>query len=377
MMASAQHSSPTIPHSPSFLSQKITRQCEEGVEFMELVAELLLLRSGSKAKALHPVTHSGDSYSKSRDAIVANTKSLALSIKELTKQLKEEELEEVDSVISQISDKVTVLTEAAAQAAYISAMHDKSSVSSKEGVVDQYMFAKARYIISTACNSFSVDHGTISNSSILKQMQNIATNLSRLRNGCQKASENSTLPENERAQFSACVQCLDGSSATFVACVKSYLTTNKPEDRKNMSMFAIPLKIAVNSVVEYSSSQRFGSIPAKLSPRGEQSQTEILAGAMSVVSAAVQMLNTVVSLLEDKGDSTGGGVNGGKNLNSAERKALEDRHWQKLVSCARAVADSCRMLALSIREHTPRSTPQVTPPLRRANSSGSGVQQQL
>ena len=338
---------------------------------MELVAELLLLRSGSKARALHPVTSSGDSYSKSRDAIVANTKALAISIKDLTRQLKEEELEEVDSIVQQISETVTVLTEAAAQAAYISAMQDKSSVSSKEGPIDQYAFAKARYIISTACSNFSTDRGIMKNSSILKLMQTIATNLSKLRYGCQKASENLQIDETERAQFSACVQCLDGSSAIFVSCVKSYLTSSNTSDRKNMSLFAIPLKTAVNSVVEYSSDSRFCSEPAKLSAKGEQCQIEILAGAMSVVSAAVQMLNTVVNLMEGSN-----GMNGsGKIVNAAEKKALEDRHWQKLVSCARAVADSCKMLALSIREHTPHSTPQSTPG-QRLRRIHSGIQQQ-
>ena len=364
MMASAQHtSSNSSLHSSSSLSRRITRQCEEGVEFMELVAELLLLRSGSKAKALRPVTDSGDSYSKSRDAIVANTKALAISIKDLTRQLKEEELEDVDNAIQQISEKVTVLTEAAAQAAYIAAMHDKSSVSSKEGVVDQYMFAKARYVISTTCNSFSPDRGLVTNDVILKLTQTIATNLSRLRQGCQRASENTDLVETEKAQFSACVQCLDGSSAMFVACVKSYImSSSKITGRKNMHVFAMPLKAAVNSIVEYSNLPQFSSSPAQLTPRGEQSQTEILAGAMSIVSAAVQMLNTVVNLMEDK---FGNGANGKV---AAEKKAIEDRHWQKLVSCARAVADSCKMLALSIREYTPHPTPRTTPPLHRATS---------
>ncbi len=371
MMASAQHIPSTSSlHSSSSLpslSRRITRQCEEGVEFMELIAELLLLRSGSKAKALHPVTGSGGSYGKSRDAIVANTKALAISIKDLTRQLKDDDLEEVDCVVQQISERVTILTEAAAQAAYISAMYDKSSISSTEGVVDQYMFAKARYIISITCNNFSPDRGLITNDVILKLTQTIATNLSSLRHGCQKASENDTLVETERAQFSACVQCLDGSSAMFVACVKSYITTSsKAGGRKNMYVFALPLKAAVNSIVEYSSLPQFSSVPAQLTARGEQCQTEILAGAMSIVSAAVQMLNTVVNLMEDR---FGNGANG---KIAAEKKAIEDRHWQKLVSCARAVADSCKMLALSIREYTPHSTPQTTPPLQRANS---GVKQ--
>lgn len=354
-MASAQIS----PSDTSISSQKIVKQCEDGVEFMELVAELLLLRSGSKAKALYPITGSGDSYSKSRDAIVATTKALAISIKDLTRQLKEEELDTIDSVIEQVSEKVTVLTESASQAAYITAMHDRSSVSARDGVIDQYLFAKARYVINTACDSFAVEQGTLSNQTILKLTQTIANNLSMLKDGCQKASQNTTIPEMDRAHFNACVQSLNGSSALLVACVKSYLTSGKAEDRRNMPMFAMPLKAAVNSIVQYCSDARFSSVPAELTPKSEQSQTEILAGAMSVVSAAVQMLNTVTNLMDDKTSTN-------KSLNALEKKALEDRHWQKLVSCARAVADSCKMLAVSIREHTPQSTPVS----RRANPNG-------
>ena len=370
MMASAQRHSLHLPHPPNSL-RGIIRACEEGVEFMELVAELLLLRSGSKARALHPVTTgSTDSYSKSRDAIVANTKALAISIKDLTRQLKDEKYADVEGIVGQISEKVTVLTESAAQAAYITAMRDENSVSFKEGAIDQYQFTKARYIINNTCSSFLPNREPLSNDSLVKLTQTIATNLSLVRQGCHRASENSSLSDHQKSQFSACVQCLDGSSALFVACIKSYITTNKASDKNNISVFAMPLKTAVNSVVEYSSLPEFGGSPAQLTPRGEHSQTEILAGAMSIVSAAVQMLNTVVSLLEDKvGDGPNHHGNGLSKDKPIDRKAQEDRHWQKLVSCARAVADSCKMLASSIREHTPRPTPQTTPPLQRANSS--------
>lgn len=363
MMASAQQLSPSVPHSQSFpsLSKEVIRACEEGIEYMELIAELLLLRSGSKAKALYPVSRAGESYSKARDAIVANTKALAISIKDLTKQLKEEKLSEVEHVIQQIADKVTVLTESAAHAAYVTAMCDTRTVSSKPGVVDQYAFAKARYIISLTCSKFNPHRGVINNDMLLELTQTIATNLSLLRQGCQHATENESLAENDRAQFNACVQCLDGTSALFVACVKSFITTGRPSDRKNMAVFTTPLKAAVNSVVEYGSLSEFAGSPAQLTARGEQSQTEILAGAMAIVSSSVQMLNTVVSLLEYKNGTE-------KNGDGSDKKGNKDeKHWQRLVSCARAVADSCKMLASSIREHTPHPSPDSSPPIARTN----------
>ena len=363
MMASVQFC-PQLTPSPSliFSAKEVSRGCEGAIELLELVAELLLLRSGSKARALYPVSRSGDSYNKSRDAIIANTKGLAISIKDLTRQLKEETFTEVERTVQMIADKVTVLIEAATHAAYVTALCDVNTVPAQPGVVDQYYFNKAKLIISNTCSKLSPARGPLTSENILELTKTIASHLTILRQGCQQASENMDLGEVTRGQFSACVQCLDGVSAAFVASVKAFITNGHFGDRKKVAMFTDPLIAAVNSVVLYACLPEFAGQSAHLTPEGEQSQTDILASAMSVVSASIQMLNTTIALIEHKI-----GSNSAKNGSVSEKKlGSDERHWQRLVSCTRAVADSCKMLASSIREHTPNPSPLPTPSIPRA-----------
>ena len=358
MMASAQHPSPLLRHSSSsstssvevLTAKHVCRSCEESIDRMQLVAELLLLRSGAKLTALYPVARKGESYSRSRDAIVANTKGLAVCIKDITKHLKDGHLQHVTNVADQIADKVTTLTEAAAHAAYVSAMVDLNSSPAEPGTMDQYAFSKARQLITLACGKLKQGRGPLGKEQILPVSHNIATNLAVIRQGCLSASQDEGMEIQARAQFENCVNCLDGALACFVSSLKQFSTTLSSEDRQLMVIFSDPLVTAVHSVVEYSNRQQFAGVPAGLSHHGEQLQTEILAGAMAIVSASTQLLNTATVLLRLVEERQGGG--------KAER-GEEEKQWHRLVSCAKAVADACKQLASSIREHTPAPSPQL------------------
>ena len=348
LMASAQYPSPMLRH-PSSSSSLITsrivcRSCDESVDRMQLVAELLLLRSGAKPISLYPVARSGESYSKSRDVIVANTKGLAVCIKELTKNLKDSRLSLVEATIEQIADKVTLLTEAAAHAAYLSAMVDPESAPATPGVVDQYAFSKANQLVSISCKKLELDRGLISKEQILALSQVIATNMAVVRQGCLLASENGEVEEEDQLQFESCVNCLDGALSCFITSLKRYTTTLTTENRQLAATFSVPLVSGLRCIVEYANRQQFSGLPASLTLRGEHSQTEILAAAMAIVSASTQLLHTASGLLKLQH----GGVSG-----------EGEKQWHRLVSCARAVADACKLLASSIREHTPASSPQL------------------
>ncbi|XP_011404674.1 PREDICTED: mesoderm development candidate 1-like [Amphimedon queenslandica] len=358
----------SAPRSPLYIlsAREVSRSCEEATELMELVAELLLLRSGSKstrAPPLHPFSLSDNSYSKSRDAIVANTKGLAIAIKDLTRQLKDESFADVERTVRSISEKVTILIEATSHAAYITALSSDGTSPAKPGPIDQYSFAKSRLIISNTCNKFSSERGsTLSNDDMLELTQTIASNLTILRQNCQQASTAESIGELAQNQFSACVQSLDGTSSAFVSSVKGFLTSGRGSDKKKVAMFTVALAAAVNSVAGFAALPEFAGGVASFSTEGEQNQTEMLARAMSVVSASVQMLNTVTQLIDNK-------IGSAKSLNLGEKKISDEKHWQRLVSCTRAVAESCKMLASSIREHTPFVSPQGTPPIPRANQT--------
>ncbi len=136
--------------------EMLTRVCDEAVERMQLVAELLLLRSGARPVATEPLSAGSESYSKSRDALVANTKGLAISIKELSKSLNERDLPAVYRLVHRISSQVIVLTEAATNAAYLTSLTDPRSKPAQAGPVDRYSFARAKQAIHQSYNRWDV-----------------------------------------------------------------------------------------------------------------------------------------------------------------------------------------------------------------------------
>ena len=73
-------------------------------------------------------------------------------------------------------------------------------------------------------------------------------------------------------------------------------------------------------------------MPAVLTQRGFESQTEILGGAMAMVSSTIQLLEAAKSILENETSSS---------------------HWQKFANCAKAVAEASKLLSTSIIDHTP------------------------
>ncbi len=345
-MASANHSSTghsshlpssSLPPSTSDLyltPETLGMACEEAVDRMQLAAELLLLRSGARPLAIEPLSTGNESYSKSRDAIVANTKGLAISIRELSKNLNQRDLAVVYRLVHQISEQVIILTEASTHAAYLTALTDPHCLPAKLGAVDGYAFARAKQSIHQAYNRFKPEAGHISRDLTLEVSRTLADNLAVLTHGCRLAAESRDLKEKDRTQFANCAQCLQGTTTAFLTSLKSFVSTRSSEDRKRYLLFGRPVLEAVDSVVEFSGFPQFAGTPAELTQRGRDMQTEILGGAMAIVSSSVQLLTAAKALLE---------------LKSRE----ESSHWRKIMICSRAVADATKLLSSSLREHTP------------------------
>ena len=317
------------------------RMCGESVERMQLVAELLLLQSGrAKPAALEPVSAGHESYAKSRDAIVANTKGLAISIKEFGKRLHMSDLTLVYKLAHKVADQVILLTEAAAHAAYFTAMNDDESEPASPSLVDRYRLTRARQELRLAYAKFRLDYGSLSRKQVMQVSGVFADNLSTLTRSCKLAAENKRIRISDRVQFSHCAQGLQGVTAAFLTSLKAFAGSNSTEDRKKCVLFGRPLLEMANSVVEYAHFAQFLGTPARLTEESYHAQTEVLAGAMAVVGASIQLLNTGRGILEE---SRGSGF-------SAER---ESEQWQKLVNCSKAVADATKLLASAIRIHTP------------------------
>ena len=337
--------------------ETVRRRCAEARESMELTSQLLLLQQGARPQALEPAGGGGgggggnESFGKARDVIVANTKGLAISIKDLVGLLGQDDASNhaaVCQAVLSIGEQVVVLTEAAANAAYLSALaSDPGSKPASPGVTDGYAFAKARQTIYFAYERFKLDNGPMSVETILQISRTFADNLAVLTKGCKTVIESAGLNDMDKAQFSTCVQSLQGTTAAFLTSLKSFASSTSIDDRKRCLIFGRPVLEAVNSVVTFAGLPQFAGRPAQLSRRGSELQTEILGGAMAVVSSSVQLLNSTEAIMEGKGSA---GAHG----------------WQRIVSCSKAVAEATKLLCTSLKEHDP-----VTPRARSPNPSGT------
>lgn len=339
----APHSLPSDLH---LTPELVGRSCTDACDRIQLVADLLLLQSNTSSyqtprprtlssqqpAALEPISKGNESYSKSRDAIVANTKGLAISVKSLSHSLNKLELGHVYRIVQNVTEQVIVLTEAASHAAYFTALTDVCCTPAQPGAVDRYSFERARQAVHMSYDMFRPDYvQSLTRNQILQISRTFATNLGLLSQGCKLASENKSLAVFDRSQFSNCVHCLQGATQAFLESLKLFASSHTDENRRRCLLFGRPLLAAVDSTVEFARFPQFAGKPAKLTERGYQSQTEILGGAMAVVSSSIQLLETTGNILDD-------------NISS---------NWQKMANCTKAVADSSKLLSSSIRDHTP------------------------
>lgn len=343
-MASAGDGQPPSSNVQCLPSELVILGCNEACEKIQLVADILLLQAAppppsladhaerQQASIQHLPAENG-SYGKSRDAIIANTKVLSISIKQLTNFLNKKRLDGVNEVVHSITDQVILLTEAATHAAYFMSMADIRCKPAKIGAVDHYQLECARQAVYMCYEKFKPQYKIFnSQPQIMKISRILADNIAKLSQECKQASENREISPLDRAQFANCIQCLQGAAATFLESLQTLAASHSEEDCKRCLIFGKPLLAAVDAVAEFAKFPQFSGTPAVLTQRGFESQTEILGGAMAIVSSTIQLLEAAKSILENETTSN---------------------HWQKFANCAKAVAEASKLLSTSIRDHTP------------------------
>ena len=333
--------SPSLPSDLFLTPELISRACQDSCDRIQLVADLLLLQSksktyqpvaGQKPAALQPISQGNESYSKSRDAIVANTKGLAISIKDLTQNLHKRSLGGIYRTVETMTEQAIVLTEAATHAAYFTALADRRCQPARPSVVDLYSFERAKQAIHMSYDMFKPDYiNSMTRSQVLQISKTFANNLAVLTHGCKNASENHSVKETDRSQFANLVVCLQGTTSAFLSSLKLFASHHSEDNRKRCLIFGKPLLAAVDSTVEFSYFRQFAGRAAVLTERGYESQTEILGAAMAIVGSSIQLLETTGDILNE----------------------ADSENWQKMVNCCKAVADATKLLSGSMRMHTP------------------------
>ena len=322
--------------------------CEESCQRMQLVADLLLLQeethSSGRPKSrvssvMEPIALGHESYAKATDSIVANTKGLSISVKNLEKQIKAKNSTNIGKHAEKIASQAILLTEAAAQAAYFSSLTDARCSPAEPGIVDRYSFERARQAIQLSYNKFRMEHSMrLTDEHVLSLSKAFADNLAVLTQGCELASREKRMVSEDRVQLTSSSQCLQGATAAFLPCLKLFASQRTEESRKRCLLFGKPLLAAVDAVVDFSAFPQFSGKPAKLTQRGGESQTHILGGAMAVISSSIQLLSTVKVLLTEK------------------NKKLQEASLQKFANCIKAVSDASKLLSSAVRQHSPISS---------------------
>lgn len=314
--------------------------CEESCEKIQLVADILLLRSGclgsldkNRCSVLEPVSTVGESYAKLRDVIVADTKVLAIAVKDFGQQMNLRSLNDIRKSCDKITDLVIRITEAATSAAYYSSMLDVQCKPAKRGVVDYYSFERAKQQLHMSCRKFTPENSyPLDNDQLLNISKSIADSLAVLTRGCTLASESKEINPIDQEQLRNCSQSLQGSTGAFLSALKAFASAHSDEHQRNCWLFSKPLIATVDCIVEFSS--KFAGTPAILTEKGHDAQTNILGGAMAVSSSCTQLLGIAKVILNDN-------------------KHNVSSNWQKLVSSIKAVGDSTKLLSSAIRQHTP------------------------
>ena len=325
---------------------------EESALEIQLTAELLLLRGGKRAQVLGPVASAHNSFSKCLDGVIANSKSLLISIQVVLDFLRATQAtgpynkQEQIRIVDQLTNSAVSLTEQSAHAAYHVGVSLPQSKPAVIGVIDMYRLSKARFLVNRCVRQLSVvDTGSEEGRGAIAAniSRTVAESVSVFVRACSRAAEHERVPSAKREQLGLLAQCVQGCSASFLTTLKS-LSTER--DGHLCILFSRPLLAALDTCVDYL--LEVGDVllgqPAELSAEAHKVQLKVLGIAMAVVSGCAKFLSTAAKLESGESDEKG---------------------WQQLLKCQIAVTDASSMLTTLLQDQAP--TPAMKIPQKSQN----------
>lgn len=323
----------------TFTPTKVVRICSQSAEEIDLIAEVLLLQESTKPTVLEPLGK-GHKQSDCQERIAGTTRQFPDLLKGLQGHLKESNLQGIAETVRLLTEQVALLTESAAQLAYVTAVKDPMSEPALPGVTDRYSFEMARFAIVVACRKFDKDkYGIIDTQMILRVSSTIAESLTVLKEGCKCAAELQDLSVYDREQFANSSKALQGATAPFLTAFKAFTKSRSEPDRLRCQIFCRPMVEAVKATVEFSQLPEFRGKPASLSEEAKETQTQLLGSAMAVVSSVIQLFTATQTILE-------------------QPRFMNDSLWQRWHVCSKAALDAAQRLQQVVKTQTPFSTPR-------------------
>lgn len=239
------------------------KECDNAVRAIQSTRSLL-------EKPNEPVNDM--SYFECLETVMEKSKSLGDGMTGIANNAKKSEHEPFGEAVKDVSNAITGLVEAAAQAAYLVGVSDPSSVAGRSGLVDQAAFARASQAIQSACQALSSPNS--SQQQVLSAATVIAKHTSSLCNACRVASSKTTNPVAKR-HFVQSAKDVANSTAKLVKEIKALDQDYSQHNRDNCASATQPLIEAVENLCTFANSPDFASIPAKISPNARQAQEPI------------------------------------------------------------------------------------------------------
>ncbi|XP_046684218.1 talin-1 isoform X2 [Homalodisca vitripennis] len=269
------------------------------------------------------------SYFDCLDTVMEKSKSLGDGMTGIANHAKRCQHEQFGESVRSVSDSICGLVEAAAQAAYLLAVSEPSSVAARQGLVDQAQFARAYQAIQGACASLS--SSTSNQQQVLSAATVIAKHTSALCNACRLASSKTANPVAKR-HFVQSAKDVANSTANLVKEIKALDLDYSDQNRKSCSAATVPLLDAVESLVTFASSPEFASQPARISESARITQQPIVEAGCAIIDSSCVMVSAAKSLAVAPKDPP---------------------TWQLLANQSKSVSDSIKKLVASIRDKAP------------------------
>nr|XP_049697831.1 talin-1 isoform X25 [Helicoverpa armigera] len=296
------------------------KECAAAIRSIESTRPLL-------SSPTQPLTELG--YFACLDAVVEQSKSLSEGMSSMASSVKRSETEQFCRAVATVAAAVQGLLECTAQAAYLVAVSDETSVAGRPGLVDQAQFARAAVAIDQACRALC--DSSSNQQQVLSAATVVAKHTSALCNACRVASGRTRAPHDKR-HFVQAAKDVANCTAALVKEIKALDTDYSEANRARCATATGPLQDAVRSLCQFADSPEFASIPAKISPQARKNQEAILECGRNIISGSCSMLESARALA----------------LSPAERA-----QWQQLAAHSKTVSDSIKSLVTNIKEKAP------------------------
>ncbi|XP_073240951.1 talin-like [Porites lutea] len=296
------------------------KECDNALRNIQAVSNIL-------DNPVEPVN--SDTFFDCLDKVTHRSQDLTEAMPKISNSIKSGDFGEFDNGVKDASVAVCALTESAAQAAYLVAVADPSSVAGRPGLIDQAQFINSKDEILDACQNLL--NPEASQQQVLGAATAVAKHTSALCNACKAASAKTSNPAAKR-QFVQAAKDVANNTASLVKNIKVLAGDMTEANREACAEATKPLINSVESLTAYALSPEFAPLPAKISEEARSAQVPLIMAGKSMATSSTNYFNVAKALAVNSKDQSG---------------------WQQLAQQAKAVSDAMRRLITAIKDNAP------------------------